>query len=158
MSTGFRFSTLPDATPPSAQVPPPSPTSPDSSPALSGHASPRSHPPQPPTTITALFNPMLGHIQTAYTARVSRDLTLASRFDFNVYSYESEWAMGAEWWLRRSPRPHLDGEDGAGEAEPSASFPSPLGEVHGVVKARASTNNVRSSSNLTTLTCSFRFP
>jgi len=71
--------------------------------------------------------------------------------------------MGAEWWLRRSPpTPHhtkvavpadgvvLEGVDKVmrvGEVEtespaPAASFPSALGEVHGVVKARASTNNV----------------
>ena len=86
---------------------------------------------------------MLGHIQTAYTARVSRDLALSSRFDFNVYSYESEWTMGAEWWLRRSARTHSsDQEDESSELESKASFPSSLGEVHGVVKARASTNNV----------------
>lgn len=88
---------------------------------------------------------MLGHIQSAYTARVSRDLTLSSRFDFNVYSYDSEWTMGAEWWLRRSPRGHKADDELEHEEDekPSASFPSSLGEVHGVVKARASTNNVR---------------
>ncbi|TFK27091.1 hypothetical protein FA15DRAFT_614750 [Coprinopsis marcescibilis] len=132
VSTGIRFSTIPDATPPSAQIPPPSPFSPDS-PAL---ANVRQYS-QPPTTITAIFNPMLGHIQTAYTARVSRDLSLASRFDFNVYSYESEWTMGAEWWLRRALRSAND----SSEEEVQASFPSALGEVHGVIKARASTNN-----------------
>ncbi|EAU84591.1 MDM10 [Coprinopsis cinerea okayama7 len=139
VSTGIRFSTMPDATPPSAQIPPPSPFTPD--PTTSGPSpallNPRPYP-QPPTTITALFNPMLGHIQSAYTARVSRDLALATRFDFNVYSYDSEWTMGAEWWLRRSPRSSTDsGEEGAEKP----SYPSPLGEVHGVVKARASTNN-----------------
>lgn len=150
VSTGIRFSTLPDATPPSAHVPPPSPFTPEPSTAADGTPppaapSPRPHQtPQPPTTITALFNPMLGHVQTAYTARVSRDLTLSSRFDFNVYSYESEWTMGAEWWLRRSPRSHFADGEGGDEEEGKklgASFPSPLGEVHGVVKARASTNN-----------------
>jgi distribution and morphology protein 10 len=152
VSTGIRFSTQPDASPPSAQIPPPNPMSPEppaSSPVASSsssnHHTPhhRLHPSQPPTTITALFNPMLGHIQTAYTARVSRDLALSSRFDFNVYSYESEWTMGAEWWLRRSARTHSgDQEDHESEEVSKASFPSSLGEVHGVVKARASTNNV----------------
>lgn len=142
---------MPDATPPTAQVPPPSPFDPPytppppSTPSLGPNAHPV-HRPQPPTTITALFNPMLGHIQSAYTARVSRDLTLSSRFDFNVYSYESEWTMGAEWWLRRSPRSH-SGDDEVGDGKddvelPEVSYPSALGEIHGVVKARASTNNV----------------
>ncbi|KAH6915156.1 mitochondrial distribution and morphology protein 10 [Coprinopsis sp. MPI-PUGE-AT-0042] len=152
VSTGIRFSTMPDATPPSAQIPPPSPFTPEPSPSsplpsTSSSSSPSctSSPllyrpyPQPPTTITALFNPMLGHIQTAYTARVSRDLAVATRFDFNVYSYDSEWTVGAEWWLRRAPKPVSENEPGDGKT--GVSFPSALGEVHGVVKARASTNN-----------------
>ncbi|CUA69062.1 Mitochondrial distribution and morphology protein 10 [Rhizoctonia solani] len=83
VSTGIRFTTLPDASPPSA--------SPDST-----------VPAQTPTTLTATFNPMMGHMSAAYAARTSRDLALCSRFDFNIYSYESEWTMGAEWWLRRA--------------------------------------------------------
>ena len=142
VSTGIRFTTQPDATPPSFQVPPPSPTS--SLPAASPPA--RSQPLQPPTTITALFNPMLGHISSAYTARVSPDLALSSRFDFNVYSFESEWAMGVEWWLRRPPTSALVPETST-SSEPAADQPPSttsvrLPDVNGVVKARASTNNV----------------
>ncbi|KAF9563656.1 mitochondrial distribution and morphology protein 10 [Agrocybe pediades] len=130
VSTGIRFTTLPDATPPSFQVPPAVSDSPS--------LTPRGPPSQPPTTITALFNPMLGHMSGAYTARVSRDLALASRFDFNVYSFESEWTMGVEWWLRRPPT-LASGSDSA--SPPSQSQPSHVTDVHGVVKARASTNN-----------------
>jgi distribution and morphology protein 10 len=93
---------------------------------------------------------MMGHISGAYTAQVSRDLSLSSRFDFNIYSYDSEWTMGAEWWLR--PSRAKPGSDGAGN-DASAFPPSapswssveaptlPYG-VTGVVKARASTSNV----------------
>jgi len=133
VSTGIRFTTLPDAPSSLSQVP----GSPSSSQYLSAHRS-------PPTTITALFNPMLGHISAAYTAKVSRDLALSSRFDFNVYSFESEWTMGAEWWLRRPPRVPTD--DDIGRMAPSQNNSLPLPEVNGVVKARASTNNVRNSS------------
>jgi distribution and morphology protein 10 len=133
VSTGIRFTTLPDATPPSFQVPPPS--------VIQAHVSTSRTPPfQPPTTITALFNPMLGHMSGAYTARVSQDLALSSRFDFNVYSFESEWAMGVEWWLRRPPKSSLDDTHEDLPASELAS-PSPLQEVNGVVKARASTKN-----------------
>ncbi|KAF5393969.1 hypothetical protein D9757_000201 [Collybiopsis confluens] len=114
VSTGIRFSTTPDAKPPPA-----------GGPTLAANA------PQPPTTITALFNPMLGHISGAYSARVSGDLALSSRFDFNVYSYESEWTMGAEYWLRRQN--DWDGDVLTLEASKR--------QVHGVVKARASTSN-----------------
>ncbi|ESK97506.1 hypothetical protein Moror_17685 [Moniliophthora roreri MCA 2997] len=133
VSTGIRFSTLPDASPPSSQVPPPSPFSPspsDASPVPSTYS-------QPPTTITALFNPMLGHLSTAYSARVSSDLSLSSRFDFNVYSYESEWTMGAEYWLRRSRSMKRGDEDTTALTE---SFERKM-DVHGVVKVRASTSN-----------------
>lgn len=85
---------------------------------------------------------MMGHISGAYAARVSRDLSLCSRFDFNVYSYESEWTVGTEWWLRRSKhRTALsDDSDHVDVAIPEA--PWPVDEVTGVVKARASTSNV----------------
>jgi len=78
---------------------------------------------------------MLGHISSAYTAKVSRDLAVSTRFDFNVYSFESEWTMGAEWWLRKPP-PETSGE------ERDDSIPVVLPKVSGVIKARASTNNV----------------
>lgn len=137
VSTGIRFTTLPDATPPSFLLTPES-----SSSASSLHHVPQTPFVQPPTTITALFNPMMGHISGAYAARVSRDLSLCSRFDFNVYSYESEWTVGTEWWLRRSKqRTALSGDsDHVDVAIPEA--PWPVDEVTGVVKARASTSNV----------------
>ena len=146
VSTGIRFTTLPDATPPSFQLPPAARSVLPSSPSYT--------PSQPPTSITALFNPMLGHISGAYAARVTRNLSMCSRFDFNVYSYESEWTMGMEWWMRRSrSKPMLEQEKGL-SVEPegptlsviSISQPAPSkppNEIIGVVKARASTTTVR---------------
>ncbi|KAF5363363.1 hypothetical protein D9756_000870 [Leucocoprinus leucothites] len=134
VSTGVRFTTLPDATPPSAQLP--SSDSPQPLPS-------QIH--QPPTTVTCLFNPMLGHISTAYTAKTSRDLALSTRFDFNVYSFESEWTMGAEYWLRR--RPHFDDDESSPEEPIQESplkpiyHPDTQQEVQGIFKARVSTNN-----------------
>ena len=89
---------------------------------------------------------MLGHISGAYTARVSRDLSLSSRYDFNVYSYESEWCMGAEWWVRRGKG--VLSALGTSPEEPKGELLSApphesVGEVQGVVKARASTTTVR---------------
>ena len=132
MSTGIRFTTLPDATPPSFKTP-------SSQPSLNPHM-----PSQPPTTITALFNPMLGHMSGAYAARVSRDLALCSRFDFNVYSYESEWSVGAEWWTRRGKskvEAPVEG-DSAASPPPLPASVSDLGDVRGVVKVKASTTAV----------------
>jgi distribution and morphology protein 10 len=93
---------------------------------------------------------MLGHISTAYTAKTSRDLALSTRFDFNVYSFESEWTMGAEYWLRR--KPHFDEEESSAEEplkemslKPPVYHPEAHQDVQGVLKARVSTNNVCSS-------------
>ncbi|KAG9317220.1 mitochondrial distribution and morphology protein 10 [Chiua virens] len=121
VSTGIRFTTLSD---------------------------PSTTPSQPPTTITALFNPMIGHISTAYAAKASRDLSLCSRFDFNVYSYDSEWAMGAEWWMRRGlSQPISDSDCSQSSVDhishPQHGSPHSAADVRGVVKARLSTNNVR---------------
>jgi mitochondrial distribution and morphology protein 10 len=91
---------------------------------------------------------MMGHISGAYAARVSRDLALSSRFEFNIYSYESEWTMGAEWWMRSSPRKDTAEERKDDSAIPLSTISSDFMEskhvedVHGVVKARASTTNV----------------
>ncbi|KAF9780297.1 mitochondrial distribution and morphology protein 10 [Thelephora terrestris] len=141
VSTGIRFTTLPDATPPSFQLPS------TASSALS--SSPSYAPSQPPTSITALFNPMIGHMSGAYAARVTRNLSMCSRYDFNVYSYESEWTMGMEWWMRRSRlKPMLEQEKvpEVGSESPlsliSIAQPAPSkppNEIIGVVKARAST-------------------
>jgi len=125
VSLGVRFTTLPDA---SLQV------------SSRGTV-------QPPTTITGLFNPMMGHLSASYAARVSQDLSLCSRFDFNVYSYDSEWTMGAEWWMQRSsPEPAVQKI----ETRPNFVHPQKRDELlsssasdpTGVVKARISTNNV----------------
>lgn len=114
VSTAVRFTTVPDATPPSSQL----------------------HdavvPSQPPTTITAVLNPILGHISAAYASRVSQDLALCSRFDFNVYSYESEWTMGAEWWVKRSSQ--------SADPVPQEVLGPADEETQSVLKARISTN------------------
>ncbi|CAO1612928.1 unnamed protein product [Sympodiomycopsis kandeliae] len=89
LSTGVRFTTLPeeeeseDTIKETSNTPPPPPS-------------------QPPTTITATLNPMMGHLSTAYAARMGKNLVACSRYDFNVYSYESELTVGGEYWLRRS--------------------------------------------------------
>jgi len=75
VSTGVRFTTLP-----------PDPNGASSS---------------PPTTITVLYNPLIGFLSTAYAAQVSPTVSLATRFGVNVYSYESDFAVGGEWWIGR---------------------------------------------------------
>ncbi|GAA97091.1 uncharacterized protein L969DRAFT_54047 [Mixia osmundae IAM 14324] len=111
VSTGVRFSTLPD------------------------------EPSQPPTVITATFNPIMGHISAAYGARASPDLALCSKFDFNIYSYDSNVTMGAEWWHRR--RRMLRSASTTDKTGFVQSFwrAADQGEVIGCLKARASTTS-----------------
>ncbi|KZW04042.1 mitochondrial distribution and morphology protein 10 [Exidia glandulosa HHB12029] len=131
LSTGVRFTTVPDATPPSFQLAPGT-----FSPSAASTLAPLSVQSQTPTTLTAVFNPMMGHISGAYAARVSRDLSVCSRFDFNVYSYLSEWTMGAEWWIGggagNGTEPPLTGHENGGRAR--------FENHNGVFKARMSTN------------------
>lgn len=54
-----------------------------------------------PLAATVTFN-LLGHMSATYTV-MAGDCTLASMFGFNVYSYESEWAVGMELWRRKRP-------------------------------------------------------
>ncbi|KAH8118329.1 mitochondrial distribution and morphology protein 10 [Phellopilus nigrolimitatus] len=105
---------------------------------------------QPPTTITATFTPITGHLSAAYAAKVSRDLALCSRFTFNINSYESEWTMGGEWWLRRKKFTPSDSAQTLTEPPPATislsegtdmpTFRS-NDEIRGVVKARLSTSS-----------------
>ncbi|KAH7100683.1 mitochondrial distribution and morphology protein 10 [Auriculariales sp. MPI-PUGE-AT-0066] len=124
LSTGIRFTTLPDATPPSFQLP-----SQQTQPYL---------PSQPPTTLTAVFNPIVGHISTAYATRASEELSMCSRFDFNVYSYLSEWTVGAEWWIGGTARSADDPP--TTDHDSSLSRALAVEQLGGVVKARMSTN------------------
>lgn len=53
-------------------------------------------------TATLVANPLIGHVSAAYTSQVGRDLTVSSRFDFNLFSYEGEWTVGGEWFPRKT--------------------------------------------------------
>lgn len=50
-----------------------------------------------PLTAALTFN-LLGHFSATYAVMAGRGCTLASQFGFNIYSYESEWAVGVELW------------------------------------------------------------
>lgn len=54
-----------------------------------------------PLTATLTINPLMGNLSAAYAVVAREDCSLATRFDFNVYSYESEWSVGMELWSTR---------------------------------------------------------
>ena len=114
-----------------------------------------------PYTMTATLNPLMGNLSSTYAVKAGSALTLCSRFDFNVYSYESELQVGLELWRRR--RIEAEGADGLvwakrklvqvkwqepaslrNSGEPLALFPEACGaggedeNTAGVLKARLS--------------------
>ena len=54
-----------------------------------------------PHTMTLTLNPLMGNLSSTYSVLASPLLALSSRFDFNVYSYESELQVGTELWRRK---------------------------------------------------------
>lgn len=66
------------------------------------------------------------------SSQMGRDVAVSSRFDFNIFSYESDWTVGAEWTLRKKDEDGLLEQGGAEKEKES-----------GVLKMRASTTGVR---------------
>lgn len=93
-SSGVRFSTLPEPA--------------------------GSTPSQPPTTLTATVNPIMGQLSTAYAVATSPDSALSSRFDFNFFSYDADLTIGGEWYQRRHAGAKMVPEQGD---EPITSQP-----------------------------------
>ncbi|CAG8657035.1 14029_t:CDS:2 [Cetraspora pellucida] len=85
---------------------------------------------QSPLTVTYIFNPFMGHMSAAFAAQVSEDLALCPRYEFNIYSYESDLTIGAEWWQRED----IDDANIASHESPKLK-----GDIQGVVKATIST-------------------
>ena len=53
--------------------------------------------------MTLTLNPLMGNLSSTYAVKAGSSLALCSRFDFNVYSYESDLQVGLELWRRRRP-------------------------------------------------------
>ena len=64
-----------------------------------------------PYTLTLTLTPLTGSLASTYSVRPTEHLALSSRFGFNVYSWESEYVLGAEIWRRRRKRPSKGDSD-----------------------------------------------
>jgi len=62
-------------------------------------------------------------LASTYSVKPTENLSLSSRFGFNVYSWESEYVLGAEIWRRRRKRPCKSdtGSDGIAWAREKAA-------------------------------------
>lgn len=78
VSTGIRFCTIPD--PPGTVLT------------------------QQPTVISATLNPIMGQISMSYGTKIGPNLALASRFDFNLFSFDSDITFGLEWLQKKKKR------------------------------------------------------
>ncbi|KAI1143623.1 hypothetical protein F5Y05DRAFT_1644 [Hypoxylon sp. FL0543] len=54
-----------------------------------------------PLTATMTINPLMGTISWTYAVMAGTNCSLATKMDFNVYSYESDWAVGMELWRKK---------------------------------------------------------
>lgn len=86
--------------------------------------------------MTLTLNPLMGGLSTTYSVRASSRLALSSRFDFNVYSYESGLRVGGELW--RSKRRGRERETGAYKERrnEAAAEVEVEDDIAGVLKAR----------------------
>ncbi|KAF9436175.1 Mitochondrial distribution and morphology protein 10 [Entomortierella beljakovae] len=151
LSMGLRYRTLPPTTPTSSTS---STSEPSETTSLSPHyptsTAPEQHQNYIPVTVTQTLNPIMGHVSSSYAAQVHPDLGLCSRFDFNLYSYDSELTAGVEWWIRErksSSTSQADQEQsaipfpktvGVPDLPPPKTEPETEGKqpIIGVVKAR----------------------
>lgn len=98
-----------------------------------------------PLTATLTLNPLMGNFSASYAVKAGGNLSLCSRFDMNLYSYESDLTMGCELWKYkqkiREPKERsmqaklewrLDDVEDADDDKPE--------EVSGVLKARIDQN------------------
>lgn len=53
-----------------------------------------------PLSATLTLNPLMGNIAASYAVVAGRYCSLATRMEFNVFSYESAWAVGMELWRK----------------------------------------------------------
>ncbi|KAL8746451.1 MAG: hypothetical protein Q9190_001548 [Brigantiaea leucoxantha] len=89
-----------------------------------------------PYTMTLTLNPLMGNLSSTYSVRAGDLLSLSTRFDFNVYSYESDVVMGMELWRLEgagaSQSKRNEKVEGEGEIDISGSLKTRL-DHHGNV-------------------------
>ena len=81
-----------------------------------------------PLTATLTINPLMGTVSATYAVQARRYCSLATRMDFNVYSYESDWKVGMELWSKRRPGGFLLGAHPDSVAEQSGDAETKSGE------------------------------
>nr|POF14137.1 mitochondrial distribution and morphology protein 10 [Quercus suber] len=86
-----------------------------------------------PYTMALTINPLMGNLSSTYAVKAGPHLALCSRFDFNVYSYESDVVLGVELWQRKKANPETAWARQMLRPEWKTNTGS---DVNGVLKAR----------------------
>lgn len=101
-----------------------------------------------PLSATLTLTPLMGNISASYAVVAGKHCSLATRFSFNAFSYESAWAVGMELWrnpvrwadadnhgmLKRSFQSKLDWK--LDEPEPIKEVGASEEEYAGVLRTR----------------------
>ncbi|RDA89584.1 hypothetical protein CP533_3311 [Ophiocordyceps camponoti-saundersi (nom. inval.)] len=64
-----------------------------------------------PLSATLTINPLMGNVSASYAVGAGENCSLATRMEFNVFSYESAWAVGMELWRKPFRRRTSFGDD-----------------------------------------------
>ncbi|KAF9116614.1 Mitochondrial distribution and morphology protein 10 [Mortierella sp. AM989] len=125
LSMGLRYRTLPPLAPVSSASNDMTASGTTSTePRYPTSTAPEQHQNYIPITVTQTLNPIMGHVSSSYAAQVHPDLGLCSRFDFNLYSYDSELTAGVEWWIRERKGASSSAAD---QEQSSIPFPKTVG-------------------------------
>ncbi|KAG6016298.1 hypothetical protein E4U43_003944 [Claviceps pusilla] len=81
-----------------------------------------------PLSATLTMNPLMGNIAASYAVKAGKHSSLASRLEFNVFSYESAWAVGMELWRKPLRRLSVEDDDSPGGGGSGATLWRPARE------------------------------
>ncbi|SJM87633.1 probable Mitochondrial distribution and morphology protein 10 [Zygosaccharomyces bailii] len=70
-----------------------------------------------PLTLTLTWNPLFGHISSTYTAKTSSSSTFSTKYDFNLYSIDSNLSFGCEFWRSGSEEKPYEGDNHQGDSK-----------------------------------------
>ncbi|KAL7791868.1 hypothetical protein V8C37DRAFT_410250 [Trichoderma ceciliae] len=85
-----------------------------------------------PLSATLTLNPLMGNIAASYAVMAGKHCSLATRMEFNIFSYESSWAVGMELWRKPFARTIVEAKTpyaDAAVAEPSIPKPFPISNM-----------------------------
>lgn len=97
-----------------------------------------------PLTLTLTWNPLFGHISSTYTAKTSSSSTFSTKYDFNLYSIDSNLSFGCEFW-RSGSNKHVHKEENEHKNNPM--FYAQTSSKNGSVLRNNASNQAQNSNS-----------